>query len=100
MPERGASPETSGPQTRASRARQGAAAVAIAICIGIAIYVYSRVGFDLDPRSVRDRIAEFGILAPAIYVGVATLRIFLEDEEREMRATLSRCEEAIARLAS
>lgn len=77
MPERGASSEASGPQTRASRARQGAAAVAIAICIGIAIYVYSRVGFDLDPRSVRDRIAEFGILAPAIYVGVATLRIFL-----------------------
>ena len=54
-----------------------AALVAVGVCIAVAIYVYTQFGFDLDPRTLRDRIGEFGWLAPAAYVVVASMRIFL-----------------------
>ena len=62
---------------RGARARRTAAVVTIGLCIGVAIYVYSTFGFDLDPRTLRARIADFGWLAPAAYVVAASLRFFL-----------------------
>ena len=59
------------------RVRQTLAVLAIGACIGVSVWVYSTFGFDLDPRTLRDRIEGFGWMAPAIYVVAASLRLFL-----------------------
>ncbi|MEE3330600.1 MAG: TVP38/TMEM64 family protein [Myxococcota bacterium] len=63
----------------AASARGGriASLAVIAVFVGLAIYVYTQFGFDLDPRTLRERIAGFGWFAPAVYIVVAALRIFL-----------------------
>lgn len=64
-------------QTGAARRRRIASLVTIGACVSIAIYVYTQFGFDLDPRTLRERIEGFGWLAPAVYIVVAAMRIFL-----------------------
>ena len=49
----------------------------LALCFGAAAIVHSQYEFELDPRVLRERIAEFGWLAPAVFVVAAAARIFL-----------------------
>ena len=49
----------------------------LALCFGAAALVHSQYEFELDPRVLRERIADFGWLAPAVFVVAAAARIFL-----------------------
>jgi uncharacterized membrane protein YdjX (TVP38/TMEM64 family) len=72
------SPTPTSAETRgAVRGARVAALVAIATCVGVALYAHTQFGFDLDPRTLRERIEGFGWLAPAAYILVAALRFFL-----------------------
>lgn len=62
---------------RGTRGKRLAALAVIAACVAAAVSVYSQQGFDLDPRILRERISDFGWLAPAVFVVVAALRFFL-----------------------
>lgn len=62
--------------TGARRKRVISIAVIVAGIAGAAA-VYSQQGFDIDPRILRARIADFGWLAPAVFVVAAALRFFL-----------------------
>jgi len=45
--------------------------------IALALWVWSNESIDIDPTALRERIAAFGWLAPAVFVLVAALRPFL-----------------------
>ena len=78
-PGRAAPGEVPAPPGEARRARlkRLAASAVIVGCLAVTASVYSQQGFDLDPRTLRERIDGFGWLAPLAYVLAAALRPFL-----------------------
>ena len=60
-----------------SRRKRWLSVLVLGACIAGAAYFHSQYEFELDPRVLRERIAGFGWLAPAVFVVAAAARIFL-----------------------